>query len=149
MAVNMFGIEPELFRTFGFWTSAVCLKMVAVVLMTIRYRFQKKIFINSDDAAGMKGAKVLHNDPDIERVRRCHLNDMENIPLWFIVTSLWLTTGPPTWLATILIRTFVISRIVHTLSYAVWQKQPYRAISFLTGLAITIFQAISTLIYYC
>nr|XP_033323665.1 microsomal glutathione S-transferase 1-like [Megalopta genalis]XP_033323666.1 microsomal glutathione S-transferase 1-like [Megalopta genalis] len=148
MAGNMFGIEPELFRTFGFWSSVVCLKMVAVVLMTVRHRFQKKIFVNPDDTALMKGSKVLHNDPDIERVRRCHLNDLENIPLWFIVTSLWLTTGPPSWLATILIRTFVISRIVHTLSYAVWLRQPYRAISFLTGFFTTIFQAISTLIYY-
>ncbi|XP_076276131.1 microsomal glutathione S-transferase 1-like [Lasioglossum baleicum] len=147
MAVNMFGIEPEVFRIFGFWASIVSLKMVAVVFMTIRHRFSKRIFMNPDDAPHMKGAKVS-DDPDIARVRRCHLNDLENIPLWFIVTFLWLTTNPSAWLAGILIRTFVISRIVHTLSYAVVSKQPHRAISFMTGLAVTIFQAISTLIYY-
>ncbi|XP_076642052.1 microsomal glutathione S-transferase 1 [Halictus rubicundus] len=148
MVENVFGIEPELFRIFGFWTAIVSLKMVAVVLMTIRYRFQKKIFVNPDDAPHIKGSKVADNDPDIARVRRCHLNDLENIPLWFIVTSLWLTTNPPVWLAGVLIRTFVISRIVHTLSYAVVSKQPHRAISFAIGLVVTTFQAISTLLYY-
>lgn len=96
----------------------------------------------------MKGSKVISNDPDIERVRRAHLNDLENIPIWYAVTLFWLTTGPSTWLAALLIKTFVIARFVHTLAYAIAPQQPLRALSFFTGISITIYQAISTLTYY-
>ncbi|CAK9804852.1 Microsomal glutathione S-transferase 1 [Anthophora quadrimaculata] len=141
-------VDPELLRTFAFWGSILCLKVVAVVALTGRLRFKKQIFINTDDVEYFKKGKVVYTDPDIERVRRAHLNDLENIPLWFFVTFLWLTTGPAVWLAAILIRTFVLARIIHTLSYAVYPKQPYRAISFFIGLVIIIYQAISTLLYY-
>ncbi|KOC59381.1 Microsomal glutathione S-transferase 1 [Habropoda laboriosa] len=140
-------IQPDLIKTFAFRGSILALKLVAVVGLTARYRMKKRIFINPDDAAFVKGAKIANNDPDIERVRRAHLNDLENIPLWFFVTFLWLTTGPAMWLATILIRTFVLARIVHTLAYAV-VALPYRALSFFVGMGITIFQTISTLLYY-
>lgn len=141
-------IDPELLRTFAFWGSILCLKVVVVVTLIGRLRFKKQIFINADDVEYFKKGKTTFNDPDIERVRRAHLNDLENIPLWFFVTFLWLTTGPAVWLATILIRTFVLARIIHTLSYAVYPKQPYRAISFVLGLIIITYQAISTLLYY-
>ncbi|CAK9825849.1 Microsomal glutathione S-transferase 1 [Anthophora retusa] len=141
-------IDPELLRNFAFWGSILCLKVVAVVVLIARLRFKKQVFVNPDDVEYIKKGKVVLNDPDIERVRRAHLNDLENIPLWFFVTFLWLTTGPAVWLAMILIRTFVLARIIHTLSYAVYPKQPYRAISFILGLVIIIFQAISTLLYY-
>ncbi|XP_076277172.1 microsomal glutathione S-transferase 1-like [Lasioglossum baleicum] len=147
MAVNMFGIEPEVFRIFSYWTAIVFFKMVAVIFMTIRYRFLKMIFLNPDDPPYVKGGKVTP-DPDIDRVRRCHLNDLENIPPWFIVTFLWLTTNPSAQLAGILIRTFVISRIVHTFSYAVVSKQPHRLVSYAVGLTVTVFQALCILIYY-
>ncbi|XP_054000123.1 microsomal glutathione S-transferase 1-like [Hylaeus anthracinus] len=145
----MVPINPELLKIFGFWGSILALKLVAMIPLTARYRFQKKIFANPEDVkAILKNAKVAYNDPDIERVRRAHLNDLENIPIWYVVTLLWLTTGPSTWLAGILIRTFVLARITHTLVYAVVPQQPARAIAFFFGVGTTVYQAISTLIYY-
>lgn len=82
-------------------------------------------------------------------MRRAHLNDLENILPWFIITYLWLGTGPAPWLAKILIRTFVLARIGHTLSYAVFPQQPMRAITFFIGFGIVGFEAIKTLLYYC
>ncbi|XP_043253522.1 microsomal glutathione S-transferase 1-like [Colletes gigas] len=144
----MVTINPESFKVFAFWGSILALKLVGIVALTVRQRFSKKIFSNPEDAANLKGSKVSYSDPDVERVRRAHLNDLENIPIWYIVTLLWLTTQPSTWLAGILIKTFVIARFVHTLVYAVVPKQPYRALAFFVGLGITIYQAISTLTYY-
>lgn len=95
-----------------------------------------------------KTSKIAAVDEDVERVRRAHRNDLENILPWFFMTLIWLTTGPSYWTAMILIRGFVLSRIVHTFVYAIWAKQPHRAIAFFVGYGITIYQAISTLIYY-
>lgn len=106
-----------------------------------------QVFLNTEDTKGLKGAKVNTNDPEVERIRRAHLNDLENILIWYIVTFAWLTTGPSTWLATNLIRSFVIARFGHTISYAL-SKQPHRALTFFVGFLITVYQAISTVLYY-
>ncbi|CAK9804849.1 Prostaglandin E synthase [Anthophora quadrimaculata] len=60
-------VDPELLRTFAFWGSILCLKVVAVVALTGRLRFKKQIFINTDDVEYFKKGKVVYTDPDIER----------------------------------------------------------------------------------
>ncbi|KAL0102067.1 hypothetical protein PUN28_018544 [Cardiocondyla obscurior] len=140
-------INPEVLQVFGFWGSVLVLKLLAMVPLTARQRFRKNVFANDEDLRFAKG-KVIYNDPDVERVRRSHLNDLENILPWFLVTYLWIGTGPSPWLAKILIRTFVLARVTHTVSYVILPQQPTRAISFFVGLGITAFQAIRTLLYY-
>ncbi|XP_076760582.1 microsomal glutathione S-transferase 1 [Xylocopa sonorina] len=141
-------IEPELVKTFAFWGSVLALKLLVMAPLTARNRFKNKVFANPEDTATVKGSKVLYNDPDVERVRRAHLNDLENIPIWYIVTFMWLTTGPSVWLASTLMKTFVTSRIVHTVSYAIFPRQPHRALSFIIGTGVTVYQAVSTLLHY-
>lgn len=97
----------------------------------------------------MKESTVALDDPDVERIRRVHLNDLENIVPWFLSTYIWLGTGPSKVMAGILIRGFVISRICHTLVYAVYPQQPLRAICFLIGVAIILYQTIAIIIHYC
>ena len=144
----MLAIDAELFKVFGFWGSILALKVLAMAALTARYRFAKKIFINPDDVKFAKKGTIANNDPDIERVRRAHLNDLENIPIWYIVTALWLTTGPSAWLAGILIKVFVFARITHTLAYAVYPMQPHRALGFFVGYGVVVYQAISTMLHY-
>jgi len=91
----------------------------------------------------------MYNDPDVERIRRSHLNDLENVVPWFIITYIWLTTGPSLWIAKILIRTFVFARITHTFSYALFPQQPMRVISFFFGYGIMLYEIVSSLLYYC
>jgi glutathione S-transferase len=145
----MAGINDELLQVFGFWGSILVLKMMAMAPLTARQRFRKKVFANTEDMKMLSGkAKVTYDDPDVERVRRAHLNDLENVVPWFLITYIWLTTGPSVGLAKILIRTFVCSRIAHTLSYAVLSQQPTRAISFFVGFGIVGYEAITSLLYY-
>lgn len=106
------------------------------------------MFANEEDKSFLPKGKVAFDDPDIERVRRNHLNDLENVLPWFIITFLYLTTGPSVWLATNLIRGFVLSRIAHTLTYAVCPMQPGRALSFFVGYAIMGYQAFTCLMHY-
>lgn len=104
--------------------------------------------MNEEDVKLSSKGKVVFNDPDVERVRRAHQNDLENVLPWFIITYLWLGTGPSPLLAKILIQTFVLARIAHTISYVIIPQQPTRAIVFFIGFAITGYQTFSTLLYY-
>ncbi|XP_070151218.1 microsomal glutathione S-transferase 1 [Polyergus mexicanus] len=144
----MVDISSELLQVFGFWGSILVLKMLAMLPLTGRQRFRKKIFLNEEDTTFLHGGKVSYNDPDVERVRRAHLNDLENILPWFVITYLWLGTGPSPWLAKMLIQTFVLARIFYTISYVIMKQQPTRVIIFFVGFGITFYQAFSTLLYY-
>lgn len=96
----------------------------------------------------LKKARVAFDDEDVERVRRSHLNDLENVLPWVVTTWLYLGTNPSNLYAGIAIRVFVLSRVIHTLSYAIYPKQPFRAVSFFTGLSITAFQAAAVMYHY-
>ncbi|NP_001165930.1 microsomal gluathione S-transferase 1 [Nasonia vitripennis] len=140
--------NEEIVRIFGFWTGVLTLKLLAMSILTARMRFKKKVFANHEDAKMLPKARVAYDDEDVERVRRSHLNDLENILPWVAITYVYLGTNPSTFLAGLLIRGFVLARVGHTLSYAVYPKQPFRGISFGIGLAITVFEAVSTIIHY-
>ncbi|XP_050545143.1 microsomal glutathione S-transferase 1-like isoform X2 [Daktulosphaira vitifoliae] len=120
-----------------------------MALLTARQRMIKKIFSNPEDINTLKNSKVKYDDVDIERVRRAHLNDLENIPFFVIACFGYLLTNPSIFLATNLIRLFVASRIFHTICYAVIVlPQPSRAIAFSMGFGVTIYMAVQTILYF-
>ncbi|XP_029167657.1 microsomal glutathione S-transferase 1-like [Nylanderia fulva] len=141
-------ISPEALKLFRFWGTILALKVLAMLPLTAQQRFGKKIYMNEEDVTFLGKGKVVLNDPDVERVRKAHRNDLENILPWFMITYLWLSTGPSLWLANALMRTFVIARIIYTISYLVIKKQPIRFLVFFVGYGITLYQAFSTLLYY-
>nr|QIJ45842.1 glutathione S transferase microsomal 1 [Meteorus pulchricornis] len=140
-------IRDDLLREFAICSSVLVLKILAMALLTGRQRFVKKVVISPEDAF-TKSTKVSTTDEDVERVRRAHRNDLENILPWFVMTLIWLTTGPSYYFAMFLMRTFVVARIIHTIVYAIIPMQPHRAIAFFVGYGITGYQAFSTLINY-
>ena len=76
----------------------------------------RQVFSNPEDAKS-HDSKVKFDDPDVERVRRAHLNDLENVVPFLLLCPLYLCTGPSPWLAGNLIRGFAAARILHTVSY--------------------------------
>lgn len=120
--------------------------MILTVCFFVFYHFHQ-IFISPEDCI-LKSSKTVNHDPDIERVRRSHLNDLENILPWFIITYVYLGTNPSFYVASMLIRGFVLSRIAHTFAYVILQAQPWRAIAFFVGYGITGYQVISSMLYY-
>ena len=53
--------------------------------------FQHKSFANAED----RGRRNVRTNENVERVRRCHQNDLENIPIFFAVGFLFLQLNPP------------------------------------------------------
>ncbi|GAB6031208.1 hypothetical protein CHUAL_009027 [Chamberlinius hualienensis] len=141
---TLYTLENEVFQYFVYYTALMVLKMAFVVQATAFRRFQKKIFANPEDAKFSSG-KVNLQDQDVERVRRIHLNDMENIYVFAIIGFLFVATNPAPYLAKLLFKVFAYSRIVHTFVYLFAVPQPSRAISFIVGFLINIYMAISVL----
>ncbi|XP_046968673.1 uncharacterized protein LOC124536223 [Vanessa cardui] len=112
------------------YSGILALKVLAMGVLTARQRYRKKVFANEEDAKKTKGI-VKFDDPDVERVRRAHLNDLENIPVFWVLGALYLTTGPSSALATLLFRVYTAGRVLHTIVYAVKPlPQPARGIAY-------------------
>ncbi|XP_036319955.1 microsomal glutathione S-transferase 1-like isoform X3 [Rhagoletis pomonella] len=101
----------------------------------------RKVFPNQEDLF-FKNLEVQFNDPHVERVRRAHRNDMENILPYFTMALLYVSTNPNPTVACILFRIVAIARILHTLVYAFYPvPQPSRIIAFGVAFAITMYMA--------
>ena len=96
-----------------------------------------------------KKHKVKFGDEDVERVRRAHRNDLENILPFFIAGFFYVLTNPSVFIAVNLFRAAAIARIVHTSVYAVVVvPQPARGIAFFVCIGATFYMSISTAIYF-
>ncbi|EDS27303.1 microsomal glutathione S-transferase 1 [Culex quinquefasciatus] len=141
-------IDSTVFRSYCFWCAVLVIKMLVMSVLTGMKRHAKKAFANPEDAKTSKG-KVVTNDPDVERVRRAHLNDLENIPLFFAIGFLYILTGPSVSLAVNLFRLIGISRIVHTLVYAVVViPQPARGLAWMGAYLPTWYMAVKVLLAF-
>jgi len=107
-----------------------------------------QVFANPEDTKGRK-AVVKYDDNDVERVRRAHMNDIENILPFFILGFLYCFIHPDPDSANLLFKVFAIARIVHTLVYAVVVvPQPSRAIAWAVSFFINIFMGFKILMYF-
>lgn len=146
--VELLSRNNPVFSAYVFYCTILVLKMLAMAPLTARQRFRKKVFANTEDCASFRG-KVKTDDPDVERVRRGHLNDVENI-LPFIAIALFYTlTNPTEFVAVNLFRVYTVARILHTFVYTiVVLPQPSRVLAFGVGLAITIYMALQVILHF-
>uniref|UniRef100_A0A1I8PY46 Microsomal glutathione S-transferase 1 n=1 Tax=Stomoxys calcitrans TaxID=35570 RepID=A0A1I8PY46_STOCA len=104
-------------------------------------------FVNPEDLKLSKASDVQLNDPDVERVRRAHLNDLESILPYLLIALAYVASGPNATTARILFCLAATGRILHTAVYAFRPvPQPSRAISFFLTFTITIYMAFCVLI---
>ncbi|KAK3102857.1 hypothetical protein FSP39_014478 [Pinctada imbricata] len=137
--------EDPIFSSFAFYATVVILKMMVMSLLTARVRLSKGIFANAEDGKLHKDPKVTTTHPEVERVRRCHQNDIENIVPFVLLGILYVLTGPDPWWAVLRFRVFAASRILHTICYLTPIPQPSRALMFGIGLSINVQMAVSVL----
>nr|UDM84154.1 microsomal glutathione S-transferase 1 [Sillago sihama] len=132
--------EDEVFLAFSTYAVIVILKMMLMAPLTAYYRITRGAFSNEEDV-GLKPAeekkKLLRTHPDVERIRRCHQNDLENIIPFVVVGLLYTLTGPELSAALLHFRLFTGSRIFHTLAYVCALPQPSRGLSWMLGMLVT------------
>lgn len=92
--------------------------------------------------------KVKFDNEDVERVRRAHRNDLENILPFFVVGLFYILTNPTESVAINLFRAFAMSRIVHSVVYAVYVIPKARGLAFGVGLLTTIYMSVKTICFF-
>lgn len=82
----------------------------------------------------------------VERSRRMHRNDLENIPGFWMAGLLFVAVAPPLWLAQVLMYGFVATRAAHAVAYASASSHEVRATFYTIGSVIVIVMALYALI---
>ena len=80
----------------------------------------------------------LQPNEDVERSRRIHRNDLENIPAFLVVGMLFVVIEPPLGAAQWLMYGFVAARLAHFIAYSTAQRHEVRAAFYTIGSLIVI-----------
>jgi len=91
-------------------------------------------------------ATQLAPNEAVERSRRMHRNDLENIPAFLAAGLLFVLVDPPLWLAQVTLYGFVLARIAHGIAYATAQSHEMRATFYTIGSLMTAYMAVHTIV---
>ncbi|XP_020037219.1 microsomal glutathione S-transferase 1 isoform X1 [Castor canadensis] len=134
-------LENEVFMAFTSYATIILTKMMFMSTATAFYRLKRKVFANPEDYAAFgkeeNAKKYLQTDDRVERVRRAHLNDLENIVPFLGIGLLYSLSGPDLSTALLHFRLFVGARIYHTIAYLTPFPQPNRGLAFFVGFGVT------------
>ncbi|XP_054447366.1 microsomal glutathione S-transferase 1 [Pteronotus mesoamericanus] len=134
-------MENKVFMAFTSYATIILSKMMFMSIATAFYRVTRKVFANPEDCAsfgkGESAKKYLRVDDRVERVRRAHLNDLENIVPFLGIGLLYSLSGPDLSTAILHFRLFVGARIYHTIAYLLPLPQPNRGLAFFVGYGVT------------
>ncbi|XP_046339139.1 microsomal glutathione S-transferase 1-like [Haliotis rufescens] len=137
-----FSLDNPVFSKFAFYSTVVLSKTLCMGELTALYRTRRQAFANEEDVAlfaRSKHTEATTTDVSVERVRRCHLNDLENVLPFVLVGLMYVSTKPGATEATRVFQIFAASRLLHTVAYLLPLPQPTRAATYLTGYGATFF----------
>ena len=142
--MSEFTTENPVFATYLIATALTVLKVMGQGWMTV-YRMLK---VGAGYAAPEDLRRGLINkapDPSqlevndyVDRSRRMHRNDLENIPAFWAAGLIFVAVAPPLWLAQGLMYGFVAARAAHAVAYATAQSHEVRATFYTVGSLIVV-----------
>lgn len=145
--MEQLNLANPVFATYALAAGIMLLKGVAMSWLTvIRMMGENGGFRNPED-----GKKTLLNpkpndkqtEPNerVERIRRIQMNDLENLPYFFVAGLVYVTTAPPLWLAQVLFYGYVVTRVLHFWAYMTAQIHDVRAMLWTPGSLAIVFMA--------
>jgi len=149
--MSTLSLENPVFVTYAIAAALMVLKVMGQGWMTV-YRM-----IRAD--AGLASPEdlrpgLINRNPDpkqldlndyVDRSRRIHRNDLENIPAFLAIGLLFVIMAPSPVLASVLMYGFVGARLLHTLAYLTKQSHEVRALFYTVGSLVVIIMAIYVL----
>lgn len=142
-------LDNPVVQSFIVYSAILALKLLILSPLTGFTRMARGVFANPEDAKMHPKGKVKFDDPSVERLRRAHQNDLENIPAFWVLGAFYVTTAPVAAWAVLLFRIFTAGRILHTLVYAIVPlPQPARAIAFFVPYLVMWYMGVQVLLYY-
>ena len=150
--MSAFSMENPVFFTYVIAATIMILKIMGQGWMTV-YRMLKAnagLASPEDLQVGLINRdpcpEQLEPNDYVDRSRRMHRNDLENIPAFLACGLLFVAVAPSYLLANVLMYGFVGARLAHTLAYATKQTHEIRATLYTIGSAIVIAMAVYVLI---
>ncbi len=149
--MNLLTLENPVFATYAIAAALMVLKIMGQGWMTV-YRMTRcnAGFASPEDLRpgplnkSPSPEQIGPNDY-VDRSRRMHRNDLENIPAFLVAGLLFVTAGPSLILAQVLLYGFVIARIFHFFAYATQRSHETRAMFYTIGSVIVIVMALYAL----
>lgn len=123
-------LRNSVFSCFVFYGVLLVLKMYVIAVITGQIRLRKKAFANPEDALRHGGLQYHREDPYVERCRRAHINDMENILPFLFLGAIYSMTGPSLWVARLHFLVFFICRVLHSVAYLLALQAPTRSMAY-------------------
>lgn len=145
--MDTFTIENPVFVTYLIATALTVLKVMGQGWMTV-YRMMKVgggYAAPEDLRPGLinkaPDPKQLEVNDYVDRSRRMHRNDLENIPAFWAAGLIFVAVAPPLWLAQVLMYGFVATRAAHAVAYGTAQSHEVRATFYTVGSLIVMAMA--------
>ncbi|XP_043842942.1 prostaglandin E synthase isoform X1 [Dromiciops gliroides] len=123
-------MDNEVFANFLLYSTMLVIKMYLLAVITGQVRLRKKAFANPEDALKHGGLQYCRMDPDVERCRRAHWNDLENILPFLFLGSIYSFLDPDPFIAWLHFFIFFVGRITHTIAYLVKLRAPIRSVAY-------------------
>ena len=131
--MSLYSIENPVFVTYIIAAGIMVLKIMLQGWVTV-YRMLKSnsgLASPEDLQVGLinknPSPEQLDVNDYVDRSRRMHGNDLENIPAFLACGLIFVAVSPTLVLAQSLMYTFVVARLLHSLAYATKQSHEVRA----------------------
>lgn len=150
--LDQLNFANPVFATYAIAAAIMLLKGVAMSWLTvIRMMRENGGFRNPEDGKKTPFNPKPHDgqlapNERVERIRRIQMNDLENLPYFFVAGLLYVTTAPPLWLAQVLFFGYVLTRFAHFWAYMTAQIHDIRAMLWTPGSLAIVFMAGATLL---
>lgn len=137
-------LHDPVFATYAIAASVMILKVVAMAWLTVLRMMQARGGFRSPEDLRRTplnpapDPKQLEPNESVERVRRIHMNDLENVPFFLVAGFLFVLTAPSLPLAQWLLYGYAASRLLHFLAYLTARSHDVRAFLWTIGSLILV-----------
>jgi glutathione S-transferase len=145
-------LDDPLFATYVVAATLIILKAVSMSWLTVvRMMKENGGFRSPEDIRktafnpSPDPAQLAPNDR-VDRIRRIQQNDLESLPYFLVAALIFVLTGPPLWLAQVLLYGYVATRLLHFAAYMTAQTHDMRAMLWTPGSLILIFITLWSLV---
>lgn len=132
MSPNLSAINPEAFKIYAICAALLALNLMVLGGLTGGARGKNKSPGNPEDAGKPKETALEADHPNVVRVRRAHMNALENVPTFWAIGLIYVLMGASPLGAKAYFITFTAARFLHSF-FHLKAIQPFRSISFGIG----------------
>lgn len=149
--MDTLSLHNPVFATYAIAASLMILKAASMSWLTIARMmsanggFRSPEDLRKTPLNPKPNAQQLMPVEGVERVRRIHLNDLENLPFFLVAGLLYVLTQPPLLQAQWLLYGYVVSRLLHFAAYLSARSHDMRAATWTVGALILLFMTLRTL----